>query len=78
MAEIAYKKGFLSSAKVDDLSIEEVAKLHPWGPLLWGSNCRSKASRARKLFGWIPEYPDVWSSIEGYVVEGARANGLLK
>ena len=78
MAKIAHEKGLLPSATVENLSIEEVAKLYPWGPLLWGSNCRSKASRARKLFRWTPEYPDVWSSIEGYVVEGARANGLLK
>jgi nucleoside-diphosphate-sugar epimerase len=58
IAEILNEKKQLETPDVDQLSVDEASKLHPWAPVLWGGNCRSRASRLRSL-GWKPTGPTV-------------------
>ena len=53
LAKIAHQKGAIKSAGVEKLSVEDAIAVHPWAPLLWGGNCRSRADRIRAL-GWSP------------------------
>ncbi len=45
IAKIAHAAGALPTAEVEKLSPEKAAEVHPWAPLLWGCNCRSRADR---------------------------------
>lgn len=53
LAKILHASGKISSSHVDQLSAEDASKLFSWAPVLWGGNCRSRASRIREL-GWKP------------------------
>lgn len=53
LAKIAHQKGAIKSADVEKLSVEDAIAVHPWAPLLWGGNCRSRGDRIRAL-GWEP------------------------
>jgi nucleoside-diphosphate-sugar epimerase len=53
IAKIAHEKGAIKTAEVDKLSVEDAIAVHPWAPLLWGGNCRSRGDRIRAL-GWTP------------------------
>lgn len=53
IAKIAHQKGAIKSAEVEKLSVEDAVAAHPWAPLLWGGNCRSRGNRIRAL-GWKP------------------------
>lgn len=50
----AHAQGALKTADVDELAVSDAAAIHPWAPLLWGSNCRGRADRLRAL-GWDPK-----------------------
>ncbi|KAJ5735851.1 uncharacterized protein N7483_000976 [Penicillium malachiteum] len=73
ITEIAKDLGKIESAEVDELSVEEASKFHPWAPVLWGGNCRSRATRLRSL-GWKPEGPTVWEALPAIVK--AESNAL--
>ncbi|KAJ6166827.1 hypothetical protein N7470_002274 [Penicillium chermesinum] len=62
VAQAASQEGKIATAEVEELSVEEALKFHPWAPVLWGGNCRSRASRLRAL-GWEPEGPSIWETI---------------
>jgi len=64
IAEDLYSLGRLSSTDAEQLSAQQASELHPWAPLLWGSNCRSRADRLRKL-GWSPKH----DNLEAYLME---------
>lgn len=51
-AELA-KLGHIKNGEVEVHSIERVAKMNPFFPVVFGSNSRARASRAKKL-GWKP------------------------
>jgi nucleoside-diphosphate-sugar epimerase len=53
LAKIAHPTGAIKSADVEKLSVEDASAAHPWAPLLWGGNCRSRGDRIRAL-GWKP------------------------
>ncbi|KFY81989.1 hypothetical protein V500_10923 [Pseudogymnoascus sp. VKM F-4518 (FW-2643)] len=53
LAKIAQQKGAIKTAEVEKLSVEDAIAVHPWAPLLWGGNCRSRGDRIRAL-GWKP------------------------
>ncbi|KAH8882405.1 NAD(P)-binding protein [Thozetella sp. PMI_491] len=66
VAKYLADKGVIPTAELDKLSPEESAKIHPWGPLIWGSNARSRGQRLRKL-GWKPESPTVFEELPAMV-----------
>ena len=56
VASAAKDQGFLTSDEVVTLSGDEAnQQLTPYASLLWGTNSRCKAIRARKLLGWSPK-----------------------
>jgi nucleoside-diphosphate-sugar epimerase len=60
----------LGFQKVERVSVEVAAEIHPFGPLMWGCGARFRADKLRKL-GWRPNEVD-WRALmeeEG----GARA-----
>lgn len=66
VTQIAHQRGKLATADVEELSVEDALKFHPWAPVLWGGNCRSRASRLRAL-GWKPEGPAIWNALPAIV-----------
>ncbi|KAH0566351.1 hypothetical protein GP486_000257 [Trichoglossum hirsutum] len=74
LAGILFSKGRVSTPEVDKVSAEDASRLHPWGPLLWGGNCRSRAERIRKL-GWEPRGPGIDSCLEEMVDKEIEAFG---
>ncbi len=57
-----HKQGALQTSDVDKLSVEDAVAQHPWAPLLWGGNCRSRSDRLRQL-GWKPQGPSLYDSL---------------
>ncbi|RLL99782.1 hypothetical protein CFD26_106916 [Aspergillus turcosus] len=62
LAEILHSQGKITTSDVDQLPVDEATKFHPWAPVLWGGNCRSRASRLRTL-GWKPTVTTVSASL---------------
>lgn len=62
IAKIAQAHGALPSDQVDKLSIETASGVHPWAPLIWGGNCRSRADRFGAT-GWKPTGPTIYKSL---------------
>lgn len=75
VTQIAQEKGKLAAADIEPLAVEDALKFHPWAPVLWGGNCRSRASRLRAL-GWKPEGPSLWEAIPNIVEFEILALGL--
>lgn len=69
-------KGHIESDAVLPLSIEEVTNIHPFGAILWGSNSRSVASRARKELGWNPVAPSLDEILDALIDAEAKNLGL--
>lgn len=66
IARHANARGALPISEVDHLEPAQAAEFHPWAPLLWGGNCRSRADRFRAL-GWIASGPSIYESIPAMV-----------
>ncbi|KAL9111273.1 MAG: hypothetical protein Q9227_004352 [Pyrenula ochraceoflavens] len=66
IAEDAMSKGLIKTTDLDELTTDESTRVHPWGPILWGSNCRSRADRL-KSSGWRAKAPDVFAEIPGMI-----------
>ncbi|KFY53437.1 hypothetical protein V496_07592 [Pseudogymnoascus sp. VKM F-4515 (FW-2607)] len=67
IAAVVAERGIKVSAEVEQFTVEDVAKVHPWAPLLWGGNARSRAERLRGL-GWKPVAPSLKESL-GEIVD---------
>ncbi len=65
IAQHAKARGALSTSEVDQLDPAQVVEFHPWAPVLWAGNCRSRADRFR--VGWIPSGPSIYESIPAMV-----------
>ncbi|RPA95566.1 NAD(P)-binding protein [Choiromyces venosus 120613-1] len=70
-------QGLLETENVASISTADAASLHPYGPLLWGSTSRSRASRARKSLGWKPVESSVEENLDADIQREAEALGLL-
>jgi nucleoside-diphosphate-sugar epimerase len=66
VAKKMQEKALIKTADVDRLSIEDGTRIHPWAPIMWGTNLRVSGSRLR-LLGWTPEGPDVLGTISEYL-----------
>lgn len=74
ITEILHDQGAIQSAEVDKLSVADASALHPWAPLIWGGNARSRADRLRGL-GWKAGGKDVFDSLLDMVAEEVRNLG---
>lgn len=76
ISKIAAEQGFIKTAEVDKLSVTDASALHPWAPLLWGGNCRSRSDRLHQL-GWRAQGPSLFSSLPSMVAEEVKYLGKL-
>lgn len=76
IAKRAKALGYLSTDQVDDLSVDKVLELHPFGHILWGSNSKGKAERARNRLGWVPKEPALEDTLDAAIEKEAKAMGL--
>lgn len=74
ITKILHDQGAIQSAEVDKLSVADASALHPWAPLIWGGNARSRAGRLREL-GWKAGGKDVFDSLLDMVAEEVRNLG---
>lgn len=78
VASSAQQHGFISSDEVVSVSAEEADKLSSHGSILWGTNSRCRAIRARKLLGWSPTEKSLIDEIPLAVESEAKKLGLIK
>lgn len=78
ITKIAKDKGLIDGDETPSLSPDELAKLHPHALLLWGTNSRGKAIRARKLLGWEPHGQSLKELLPEIVEGEARSLGLIQ
>jgi hypothetical protein len=75
ITKILYDQGAIKSGEVDKLTVAEASALHPWAPLLWGGNCRSRSDRIRAL-GWKAVGPNIFDSLPSMVAEELKTFGV--
>jgi nucleoside-diphosphate-sugar epimerase len=78
MGEEGLKLGLFESKDVDSLSEAEADALTDYGAVLWGSNARCNAVRAKELFGWKPTHLDWKSIVKETLADEALKLGLIK
>ena len=78
MAKIAHQMGLLDSDDTPSLSATELEEIHPYALVIWCSNSRGKAIRARKLLGWKPHRESLGEILPGIIDGEARALGLIQ
>lgn len=66
IAAVVAERGIKVEAEVEQLTVQDAATVHPWAPILWGGNARSRAQRLRAL-GWSPVAPSLKESLEEIV-----------
>ncbi|CAZ79703.1 unnamed protein product [Tuber melanosporum] len=76
IAKKAKAKGYLKTDEVISLPNEEIIKQHPFGHILWGTNSRGWASRARKVLGWEPKGAPLDETLDDAIELEAKALGL--
>ncbi|KAE9368376.1 NAD(P)-binding protein [Stipitochalara longipes BDJ] len=62
IAEEMKKRGLIEGDEVEEITVEEAKKLHPYAELLWGGNMRVNGQRIKGL-GWSPVGRSVSESI---------------
>ncbi|KAH6722627.1 hypothetical protein DL95DRAFT_366455 [Leptodontidium sp. 2 PMI_412] len=74
VSKIASDQGLMSSTAVDKLSVADASALHPWAPLIWGGNCRSRSDRIEKL-GWKAKGPRFQESLPAMIAAEVKTLG---
>jgi len=67
-------EGAIKAAGVDKVSVAEAVAMHPWAPLIWGGNARSRSDRLHKL-GWKPQGPSLYESLPSMINEEVKTLG---
>ncbi|KAI5851137.1 hypothetical protein DFP73DRAFT_490131 [Morchella snyderi] len=76
IAEKAKVKGYLKTNDIVSLSVDDIKKIHPFGAVLWGTNSRGRASRARKVLGWTPKGTSLEETLDALIDSEAKSLGL--
>ncbi|KAH8895669.1 NAD(P)-binding protein [Thozetella sp. PMI_491] len=76
VAAAAVKQGLIPTDDVDQLNAVDSDKLLPHGTVLYGTNARSKARRAKELVGWAPQHETLEEDIPRTVEAEAEQLGL--
>lgn len=74
ISKTAFEQGLIKSSEVDKISVADASALHPWAPLIWGGNCRSRSDRIEAL-GWKAKGPLVFDSLPAMLAEEAKTLG---
>lgn len=74
IAKILHVQGIIKSADIDKLSTADALALHPWAPLIWGGNSRSRSDRLHQL-GWKAAGPNVFDSLPSMIAEEVKSLG---
>ncbi|PHH61806.1 hypothetical protein CDD81_7970 [Ophiocordyceps australis] len=72
IAEYAHSSRLISSSEVDELDKATSDKILPHGSVLFGTNARSNASKARDFLGWEPREHSLEEEIPNTVMEESR------
>ncbi|KAH6871638.1 hypothetical protein B0T10DRAFT_466576 [Thelonectria olida] len=78
IAAAASELNVLQERSIDQLSGQEADDLLPHGSVLYGTNVRGQARRAKKWFGWAPTHEDLEHDIPRTVAREARQLGLIQ
>lgn len=78
VAKEAHKQGFLPSAEVMKLSVEEANNINPFLAIGLGTDVRGQSLRARKLLALQPKERSLMEEIPTIVADEAKLLGLLK
>lgn len=63
ISDFAYSQGFIKSRSTKEIDAKTADLLTPHGAVLWGTNARVSADRARQLLRWQPEGPSIEEEI---------------
>ncbi|KAE9377570.1 NAD(P)-binding protein [Stipitochalara longipes BDJ] len=74
ISKIMVDQELIKTADIDKLSVAEAATLHPWAPLIWGGNARSRSDRFHSL-GWKPHGPSLLESLPLMIAEEVKTSG---
>jgi hypothetical protein len=74
ISKIMADKKLIQAAEVDKVSVADAVALHPWAPLIWGGNARSRSDRLHAL-GWKPQGPGVYESLPSMINEEVKILG---
>lgn len=69
VSEALYRRGLIGSRIIKRLTPDQVGDLLHLPPLLWGTNCRSRADVAREI-GWVPARStdqEFWNDIDNSI-----------
>ncbi|KFG83011.1 putative nucleoside-diphosphate-sugar epimerase [Metarhizium anisopliae] len=72
VAAAAKHQGLIASDKVEELRQDQYDTVLPHGKVLFGTNARGQATRARKLLGWAPREISLENDVERTVSEENR------
>ncbi|CZR55030.1 related to nucleoside-diphosphate-sugar epimerase [Phialocephala subalpina] len=56
------KRGTIPGLEIEEITAEQATEIHPWGPIMWGSKMRTRASRLRG-FGWEAKQASVVDAV---------------
>ena len=70
-------QGLVDSEGIASVTGAEAERMHKHGRLLWGSNSRCSAVRARRLLGWQPVGPRIEEGVVGVVDREVERAGLV-
>lgn len=76
VVEAARDLGVLQTSDVDEVNHDEANELLPHGTVLFGTNARGSARRAREVLGWRPTEHDLDVEIRRVVEVEAKELGL--
>lgn len=62
----------LADDSVEELGVDAASEMHPWGPLLWGSNARTRGDKLREELGFVAKGGNVLDSLPEMVQFEAR------
>ncbi|KNG88522.1 hypothetical protein ANOM_003243 [Aspergillus nomiae NRRL 13137] len=71
VASFAAEQGFIKDPTVKSINADTADKLTAHGAVLWGTNAKYTAARARELLGWKPQGPSLEEEIPRAVREEA-------
>lgn len=62
IVRVARARKAIHVAAIENLGPGQAAQIHPWAPMLWGTNCRGRSDRLRAL-GWEPKGPCLFDAL---------------
>ena len=74
ISKFAHSQGFIKSPEAAEIDATTADRLTPHGSVIWGTNARYQAIRARELLGWFPEQHGIDEEIPRVVLSEAASH----